>query len=579
MISLSELAAGLEGASLVGRHQLTCRCPRCGGQAEIRDFGARRSYRCETCGKLEESDFQGSEVPKTSTAPNGPPPPTSATPRTRAPSGKSPLVSSSICGRDEAARTAPDSAADAGSDLHATETGCSASDSENPILHASAARNDGRGPSVDAWKANLYDLTKGGVENQIQQAGGGASFRAFFAGADIELWLQEIGKHRNRANSRLSRDPRDLTEIERDEELQVVARRLQLDYALPVVQNGHQNGVVPAKSLIIWEEHDQAVIANEAYLKRQPVVESLLYSSAISLIVGGKHHGKSTILRSLALSIAKGLPFLGRQTRQGHVIYAASDDEVMTARMELLRMGWDQREDPLALVHIDPESTAEPRAVLDAIGEKAVRHKTVFIATDMLFDFAGIKDEMSYAGTRQAVGLIQTLASQTESHVQASHHSPKHLPDIATAAVAALGSQGIAARFSPIILARKWADKLFTIESTMARDPRGVAINPTVVNITAEGRAESKGDFKNWMKWVVYAPRVMALIESDEPYKEFSVTEVMKALEIGRPEAQNALKNLYENGQLYRARKGKGFRYWLPVEGAPKPSFGGESQN
>jgi len=81
--------------------------------------------------------------------------------------------------------------------------------------------------------------------------------------------------------------------------------------------------------------------------------------------------------------------------------------------------------------------------------------------------------------------------------------------------------------------------------------------------------------------WVVFlhAPRVMALIESDEPYKEFSVTEVMKALEIGRPEAQNALKNLYENGQLYRARKGKGFRYWLPVEGAPKPSFGGESQN
>jgi len=432
---------------------------------------------------------------------------------------------------------------------------------------------------------NLYDRVKGESEGMLNKAPLGPErelTRGMLASSTLDNWVASLNKHRNLPQDGLTRDPA-LTPVEIDEELQWLATQLQDTFRLPTVQNRNANGIVPARSLIIWEDRDQAVIANEAYLKRQPVVESLLYSSAISLIVGGKHHGKSTILRSLALAIAKGLPFLGRQTLQGHVIYAASEDEVMTARMELLRMGWNAREDPLALVHVNTEqgAAAEPRAVLDAIAEQAIRHKTAFIACDMLFDFVGIKDEMSYAGTREAVGMMQTLASQTESHVEASHHSPKHLPDIATAAVAALGSQGIAARFSPIILARKWADNLFTVESTMARDPRGVPISPTVVNVGLDGIAASKGDFKNWMKWVVYAPRVMALIESDEPGKEFSVTEVMKALEINRPEAQNALKQLYENKQLERSKRGKGYRYWLPYDGA-KPTdklFGGESQD
>jgi hypothetical protein len=62
--------------------------------------------------------------------------------------------------------------------------------------------------------------------------------------------------------------------------------------------------------LIIAEEVADAVVANEAYLARPEIVERLLYGQSSSLVVGGKHHGKTTLVRSLALCVSRGIPFL-----------------------------------------------------------------------------------------------------------------------------------------------------------------------------------------------------------------------------------------------------------------------------
>jgi hypothetical protein len=181
----------------------------------------------------------------------------------------------------------------------------------------------------------------------------------------------------------------------------------------------------------------------------------------------------------------------------------------------------------------------------------------------MLFDFAKIKDEMSYSGTREALGKLQTLASETKALVLASHHSPKYMLDTATAGTAALGSQGVAARFSPIILTKKWADDLFTIESTMTRDPRGLALPTSVITVNPEGWVENGGEFKTWMKWRVYAPRVMALFEQAEPGQKLSVSSVVEDLQISRPEAQNTLFRLWQGGHLLREKNKRSMLYWV----------------
>lgn len=330
-------------------------------------------------------------------------------------------------------------------------------------------------------------------------------------------------------------------------------------------RNGHIALASAAREVIVCEDYDTAVAANEEYLKRKPIIDRLFYSQTISLFVGGKHHGKSTAARTSAMCVMRGLPFLGRAVQQGPVLYCASGDEVPVARMELLRMGWDSRKDPLRLVHIKP-GIDDADEVLGQIGDLALKDGAVYIVADMLFDFAPIRDEMSYAGTRAAIGKIQALADRTLASVAPTHHSPKYMGDAATAGQAALGSQGIAARFSPIVLSRKWAEGLFSISSTTTRDPRGAALIETCIETNALGWTQSAGEFKSWMKWKVYAARVIALFEGDEPGKELSVDAVARGLDISRPDAQNALYRLWKDRQLDREKKGHGYRYWLPTQ-------------
>jgi hypothetical protein len=371
--------------------------------------------------------------------------------------------------------------------------------------------------------------------------------------------------------------PQELTATEQEEQIFAI-----IDRSLQPIHAPDE-----AESAIIEEDYEGAIAANAEYLKREAIVERLFYTQAISLFVGGKHHGKTTLARTCAMSVMRGTQFLGREVKQGHVIYAASDDEYPTTRMELLRMGWDGRW--LTMVRIKPEAKVNPDKLLWDIATLAKRRGTIFIILDMLFDFAQIKDEMSYADTRLAVGKIQTLAEVTGAHVASTHHSPKYMVDGITAGQAALGSQGIAARFSPILLTRKWADGLYTTESTMTRDPRGLAIPQICVEIDGNGWAKSAGEFKSWMKWRVFAPKVMGLIEAAEPGTEWSVAGISQQAEISRPDAQNALYRLWKEGMLEREKRGKSYRYWLPLTKADlisqtdiefeKRQYGGQSQD
>lgn len=315
---------------------------------------------------------------------------------------------------------------------------------------------------------------------------------------------------------------------------------------------------------IALEGDDEAVASNAEYLSRPAIVERLYFTQHISLCVGGKHEGKTTGVRTQALAIAMGRPIYGRATMQTPVLYAASPDEYPTSRMELLRMGWNDQRAPLRMVRVKQTKASEAERVLTDLARIAERDGVRYIVLDMLFDFAQISDELKYAQTREAIGKIQDLADAIKGHVTATHHSPKWMPDIATAAKAALGSQGIAARFSPILLFRRWADQLYTLESTMTRDPRGQAIEPTCITLDPNGWGETSGPFKSWMKWRLYADRVRGLFESEDPGAELSVQTVADALEINRPEAQNTLFQMAREGMLVRNRRGRSYRYSLP---------------
>jgi hypothetical protein len=319
-----------------------------------------------------------------------------------------------------------------------------------------------------------------------------------------------------------------------------------------------KTGDVPAL-IIPWETRSLAEVANEAYLKRTAVVDKLLYTSSVSMVTGGKHAGKSTLVRWMAICVAKGLPFLDREVTQGPVFYIASEDETMAARQELIRLGWNDQ-DPLRF--LSNSDIEDQDAFLSMLAGEIRREGAVLTVLDMLFDFVRISDEMSYAGTRGAVGEIQRVATEGGSHIVTVHHAPKNAL-ISEAAVAALGSQGLAARVSPIILVRRFGPGVHSISSTSVRDPRGEQIADSRLVKNSDGSVILGGAFKIRMLTEIHAPRIKEFL-AEEPGSEFTAGDIKEQLDLSYEVARACLANLYKSGEVERTgagKKGKPFRY------------------
>jgi hypothetical protein len=279
------------------------------------------------------------------------------------------------------------------------------------------------------------------------------------------------------------------------------------------------------------------------------------------MITGGKHAGKSTLARWMAICVAKGLQFLRRDIVQGPVVYIASEDEAMPARQELIRLGWNP-DDPLRFLSASNAPTDDRIKMLEAISRDVAAHQVSMVVFDMLFDFVDIRDEMSYAGTREAVGRIQQVASQTNAHIVVIHHAPKNAA-IGDAAVAALGSQGLAARVSPIILVRRFGPGVHSILSTGVRDPRGEMIPESRLLKHEDGSVSLGGAWKTYMLAEAYNDRVLEFIGQEEG-AEVTASDVADGLMLQYEVARACLSSLWKAGAIERTgqgKKGKPFRY------------------
>jgi hypothetical protein len=335
---------------------------------------------------------------------------------------------------------------------------------------------------------------------------------------------------------------------------------------------------VTAPTEIPWEGLEDAAIVNEQYLQRRPVIDRLCYSSAVSMITGGKHAGKSTLARWMAICVCKGLPFLGREVIQGPVFYVASEDEEMVARAELIQLGW-RGGDPLKFFG-KSKIRSDEFNFLQHLTQAVRRYGVVLVVVDMLFDFVRVDDEMSYASTRRAVGEIQDVASSSEAHICVVHHAPKNA-NIGDATVAALGSQGLAARVSPIILVRRFGPGVHSVSSTGVRDPRGEAIPDSRLLRNSDGSVQVGGAFKNYMLGEVYAHRILDMLQAEEG-SEITAPEVMEALDINYEIARASLSFLYKNNLVVRSgtgKKGHPFRYSILVTELSGTNQGSENQN
>lgn len=285
------------------------------------------------------------------------------------------------------------------------------------------------------------------------------------------------------------------------------------------------------------------------------LVEGLLIAGGFSLLVAKPKVGKSTLARNLALTVAKGLPFLGRTTQPGLVIYMAPEEKQSEVKRHFRTMGATGHE-PILLFPTTIPSLTE-------IHRLAALKKPKLIIIDPLFRLARIHDGNDYAEVYRALEPLIALARETGAHLLCVHHAGKFDRD---GGDSILGSTALFAAVDTAIFLRR-TDRYRTVRSMQRY---GEDLPETILPFDPQTGLVSLGHTREQDEEVRIAEAMLKHLtlqaEDIEHGRPLTQPELEDAVEGRIQYKREALKALMEAERVKRTGKGtKGdpFRYSL----------------
>jgi DNA-binding transcriptional ArsR family regulator len=279
------------------------------------------------------------------------------------------------------------------------------------------------------------------------------------------------------------------------------------------------------------------------------LVEGLLPSGGVSLLAAKPKVGKSTTARCLALCVARGMPFLGRTTVQGPVVYLALEEKRAEVAKHFRRLGATEA-DPIH-IHVG----AAPEAALEALAAVIDEYYPALVIVDPLLRLVRVRDANDYAEVTRALEPVIELARLSGSHIMLIHHASK---GERTGGDAILGSTALfGAVDTALLMKRNPIDGQRTIESIQRY---GVDLPESVIVLDEEtGRVTLAGTVAERRQREVEEAVLSVL--SDRPMTE---QEVREAVQLQGLAVSRALRSLVERGLVERSgagRRGDPFRY------------------
>ena len=151
------------------------------------------------------------------------------------------------------------------------------------------------------------------------------------------------------------------------------------------------------------------------------VVDQLLPAHGLSVLTAQPKVGKSTLIRSLLMCVARGDTFLGRQTLQGPVVYLCLEDIEGQVRKSFRMLGATE-EDPI-LIHVGPAPSGKPAT---GLRELFSAYDPVLVVIDTLGICIRCKDLNDYAVViKDLKPIIDVIRDSNRGHVLFTHHAPK----------------------------------------------------------------------------------------------------------------------------------------------------------
>ncbi len=186
------------------------------------------------------------------------------------------------------------------------------------------------------------------------------------------------------------------------------------------------------------------------------LVDGLLPAGGVSLLAAKPKVGKSTLARNMALAVTRGVPFLGRATTRGAVVYLALEEKRAEVARHFRRLGATP-EDPV-FVHVG----AAPEEALAALQTAVADHRPALVIIDPLLRLVRVRDANDYAEVTRALEPLLTLARESGAHLVLVHHLGKGERQ---GGDAILGSTALFGAVDTAILLRRHQDSARTLES------------------------------------------------------------------------------------------------------------------
>lgn len=169
------------------------------------------------------------------------------------------------------------------------------------------------------------------------------------------------------------------------------------------------------------------------------LVEGILTSGDLSMLYGDSNCGKTFLAIDLACAIALGIPWMGRHTEPGLVVYLAAESPAsLRSRLHAYQKHYNVRVENFAIVQspIDLfDSNADTDAVITVVRQIEVQYgqKVRLIIGDTLARLSAGANENAGQDMGVIVRRVDRIRTECNTHFMLIHHSGKN---------AAAGSRG-----------------------------------------------------------------------------------------------------------------------------------------
>jgi hypothetical protein len=178
------------------------------------------------------------------------------------------------------------------------------------------------------------------------------------------------------------------------------------------------------------------------------VVEGMLPAGGISLWGAKPKVGKSVAARNLALSVARGEPFLGRACKQGPVLMLALEEKRAEVTGHFRSMGVNEES-----IHVHTGKAPDTsKAGIAALTAAIAVYQPLLVVVDPVFKLVRVKDSSDYAELTRELEPVIELARNTGCHIAVTHHLGKMERD---GGDDVLGSTAIFGAVDTLVIMRK----------------------------------------------------------------------------------------------------------------------------